>query len=77
MKIAVGMFKHETNTFSPVPTRWEDFGPGGPLAGDAAYRTFRRSGYAMAGLLDAAEAMGAEITIPVAALGSAGGSGRL
>lgn len=67
MKIVVGMFKHETNTFSPVPTRWEHFGPGGPLSGDAAYRTFRRSGYAMAGLLEQAEEMGGEISIPIAA----------
>lgn len=67
MKIVVGMFKHETNTFSPVPTRWEHFGPGGPLSGDAAYRTFRHSGYAMAGLLEVAEEMGGEISIPIAA----------
>ena len=67
MKIAVGMFKHETNTFSPVPTRWEHLGPGGPIAGDAAYRLYRHSGYGMSGLLAEAEAMGAEITIPIAA----------
>lgn len=67
MKIAVGMFKHETNTFSPVPTQWEHFGPGGPIRGEAAYRTYRHSGYALAGLLAEAEAMGAEISIPIAA----------
>jgi microcystin degradation protein MlrC len=67
MKIAVGMFKHETNTFSPVPTRWEHFGPGGPLSGEAAWRVYRHSGYGMSGLLAEAEAMGAEISIPIAA----------
>lgn len=67
MKIAVGMFKHETNTFSPVPTRWEHFGPGGPLSGAAAHEAYRHSGYAMAGLLEEAEAMGGEISIPIAA----------
>ncbi len=68
VKLVVGMFKHETNTFSPIPTRWADFGPeGGPLAGEAAYRAYRHSGYAMAGLLAEAEAMGAEISIPIAA----------
>ena len=67
MRIAVGMFKHETNTFSPVPTRWQDFGPDGPLFGQAAYETFRRSGYSMAGLLEEAEAMGAEVFVPIAA----------
>jgi len=67
MKIAVGMFKHETNTFSPVPTRWLDFGPGGPLFGAEAYGTFRHSGYSMAGLLEEAEAMGADVSVPIAA----------
>src|SRR4051794_38937989 len=67
MRVAVGMFKHETNTFSPVPTGWEQFGPGGPLAGEAAHRAYRHSGYAMAGLLEAAEAMGGEVFVPLAA----------
>lgn len=67
MKIAVGMFKHETNTFSPVPTEWRHFGPGGPLFGDAAYEAYRHSGYSMAGLLEQAEAMGGEVFIPIAA----------
>ncbi|MDP3419199.1 M81 family metallopeptidase [Falsiroseomonas sp.] len=67
MKIAAAMFKHETNSFSPVPTRWEDFGPGGPIFGEAAYRAFRHSGYSLSGLLDVAEAMGAEVTVPIAA----------
>ncbi len=67
LHVAVAMFKHETNTFSPIPTRWEDFGPGGPISGDAAHRAYRHSGYAMAGLLEEAEAMGARVTIPIAA----------
>lgn len=67
MKILVAMMKHETNTFSPVPTRLEDFGPGGPLLGRAAYETFRGSGFSMAGLIDAAEQAGAEIETPIAA----------
>lgn len=67
MKIVVAMMKHETNTFSPVPTRFEDFGPGGPLIGQAAYDAFRTSGLSMAGLLDVAEQAGADIETPVAA----------
>jgi microcystin degradation protein MlrC len=67
MKIVVAMMKHETNTFSPVPTRFEDFGPRGPLIGQAAYDAFRSSGLAMAGLLAVAEEVGAEIQTPVAA----------
>lgn len=64
LRLAVAMFKHETNTFSPVPTRWEDFGA---LEGEAAHRAYRHSGYAMAGLLEGAEAMGAQVSIPLAA----------
>lgn len=67
MRVAVGMFKHETNTFSPIPTRWEHFGANGPLFGDEAYRTYRHSGYSMAGLLEAAETIGSEVFIPIAA----------
>lgn len=67
MKIAVGMFSHETNTFSPVRTAWEDFGPGGPLVGEEAYNTFRHSGYSMAGLLEQAELLDGEIFVPIAA----------
>jgi microcystin degradation protein MlrC len=67
MKIAAGMFKHETNTFSPVPTRWKDFGPDGPIYGQEAYKAFRHSGYSLSGLLEVAEEMGAEITVPIAA----------
>ena len=64
LRLMVAMFKHETNTFSPVPTRWEDFSP---CEGEAAYSLYRHSGYAMAGLLEEAEAMGATVTIPLAA----------
>ena len=38
MKIVIADFKHETNTFSPVPTPWESFGPGGPYLGQAVVR---------------------------------------
>ncbi len=34
MRIAIAGFLHETNTFSPIPTTYEDFAaPGGPYAG--------------------------------------------
>jgi len=33
--VVVASFSHETNTFSPIPTPFEAFGPhGGPLYGD-------------------------------------------
>jgi Uncharacterized conserved protein len=62
------MFKHETNTFSPLPTEYRDFGPaGGPLVGPDAEAAYRDSGYSMAGLLKAAREAGAEVEIPLAA----------
>lgn len=68
MRIAVAMFKHETNTFSPIPTRYRDFGPNdGPLFGREAYDAYRHSGYAMAGLLEAAEEAGGEVHTVIAA----------
>ncbi|MEM2961130.1 MAG: M81 family metallopeptidase, partial [Candidatus Bathyarchaeia archaeon] len=33
MRFIIAMMKHETNTFSPVPTPLERFGPHGPLFG--------------------------------------------
>ncbi len=67
MKIIIAMVEHETNTFSPVPITLRDFGPNGPLRGKEAYDEFRRSGLSMAGLLEVAEAFGADIEIPIAA----------
>ena len=67
MKILVAMMEHETNTFSPIPTRLQDFGPGGPLLGKAAYDAYRPSGYSIAGLLQVAEASGAAVETIIAA----------
>ena len=37
MRLLIAMMKHETNTFSPVPTPLARFGNGpGPLYGEAA-----------------------------------------
>ncbi len=67
MKLVVAMMKHETNTFSPVPTPLARFGPDGPYRGRAAYDAFRGTGTPMGAFLDLAEAAGAEIDTPVAA----------
>lgn len=67
MKIIVAMMEHETNTFSPIPTRLKDFGPSGPLLGPAAYEAYARSGYSFAGLVEVAEKAGAHVETPIAA----------
>lgn len=64
LRLSVAMFKHETNTFSPVPTRWEDFTI---HYGEEARAMYRHSGYSLAGLLAEAETWDAEITVPIAA----------
>ena len=41
MRLLIAMMKHETNTFSPVPTPLARFGP---LYSDAAIRAYRGTG---------------------------------
>jgi len=58
----------QTNTFSPIPTPFEAFGPhGGPLYGDDAYRRFRDTGTAVGGLIDVAEEAGARVNVAMIA----------
>ena len=68
MKIVIAMLKHETNTFSPLPTPLVSLGPsGGPLRGAAAYDHFKGMRIPIGAFIDLAEETGAEIVIPVAA----------
>ena len=69
MRLLLAMFKHETNTFSPVPTRFDRFFKGRQeaLCGDDALGAFRNTGSALGGYIDVAERLGAEVVLPVAA----------
>ena len=68
MRLLIAMMKHETNTFSPVPTPLARFGNGpGPLYGEAAIRAYRGTGSGLGAYLDLAEREGAEIVLPIAA----------
>ena len=68
MRLLIAMMKHETNTFSPVPTPLARFGNGpGPLYGEAAIRAYRGTGTGLGAYLDLAGAGGAEIVLPIAA----------
>ncbi len=68
MRLLIAMMKHETNTFSPVPTPLERFGNGpGPLYGEAAIRAYRGTGTGLGAYLDLAKREGAEIVLPIAA----------
>jgi microcystin degradation protein MlrC len=71
MRLLIAMMKHETNTFSPVPTPLQRFGHGpGPLYGEAAVKAYRGTGSGLGAYLDLAEREGAEIVLPIAASAS-------
>ena len=69
--------KHETNTFSPVPTPLARFSRGGarPYEGDEIRGAFRGTGTAIGAYLELAERAGATMILPVA--GNAAPSGRV
>ena len=69
MKLVIAQMKHETNTYSPVPTPLARFATGGgvPPEGAAAVAAYRGTGAALAAFIDLAEAAGAEYTVPIAA----------
>jgi microcystin degradation protein MlrC len=67
MKYVIAMMKHETNTFSPVPTPFESFVSNAAHYGEDAYNAFKGTNTPMAAFLDLAEKEGAEIVTPIAA----------
>jgi len=69
MKLVIAQMKHETNTYSPVPTPIERFGVGGalPLEGEAALEACRGTGSGLWAFCELALAAGAEIELPIAA----------
>lgn len=67
MRVLIAMMKHETNTFSPVPTDLRRFEDWGLHFGDAAARAYRGTGMPMAAYLDLAAELDADVVTPVAA----------
>lgn len=67
MRVVVAMLKHETNTFSPVPTPLSRFGNGGPAWGAEARRAYEGTATPMGAFIGLAAAEGADIATPVAA----------
>lgn len=67
MRVLIAMMKHETNTFSPVPTDLRRFEDWGLHFGDAAARAYRGTGMPMAAYLGLAAELDAEVVTPVAA----------
>ncbi len=77
MKLVIAQMKHETNTFSPVPTPIGRFAIGTalPLEGEAAIRAMRGTGSAIGAFIELAEKAGAQVVVPVA--GNAWPSGKV
>jgi microcystin degradation protein MlrC len=69
MRLIIAMMKHETNTYSPVPTPLDVFARGTPRVpeGDEVAPAFKGTNSAIAAFLDLAEAEDAEIITPIAA----------
>ncbi len=67
-RYVVSLIKHETNTFSPLPTPLASFGHGeGPAFGSDARARFEGTNTPMAAYLDLARRESAEVVTPVAA----------
>ena len=68
-RVVIAEMKHETNTFSPVPTPLARFARGrnAPPEGKAAYQAYKGTGSGLGALIDLCEAEGAEISLPIAA----------
>ena len=70
-KFVVALIRHETNTFSPVPTQLVDFrrgtGNSGPAYGEAAAKACENTNSAAAAYMDLAREMGAEVEFAICA----------
>jgi microcystin degradation protein MlrC len=69
MRLLLATFSHETNTFSPVPTKLERFCRDGTtlLRGETAIDFYRFTETCMGGYLAVAHEIGADVVIPVCA----------
>jgi len=68
MRLVIAQMKHETNTFSPVPTPLARFAHGTPLPleGRDVVAAYRGTGTAIGAFIELAEKAGAEAVYPVA-----------
>jgi microcystin degradation protein MlrC len=67
MRFLIAMMKHETNTFSPIPTDLQRFRNWGLYEGDAVKRAYAGTNHPLAAFLDIAAQAGAEAVTPIAA----------
>jgi len=67
MRVVMAMMKHETNTFSPVPTPWSRFEEWSACVGDEVIRAYEPTNMTLAAYIKLCRAEGAEIVAPIAA----------
>lgn len=76
-RFVTAVVKHETNTFSPIPTPFSAFGRYGPKPGPAygeeALEAYRGTNTPVAAFIDIAEQEGADLAFPIAANATPGG----
>ena len=66
MRLLLAAIRHETNSFSPLPTPFEAFFPEGqPVSSEAVRAAHQGAETAFGGLLAAADGAGAEIALPL------------
>ncbi len=73
MRLLLAMMKHETNTFSPVPTPLQRFRDWGLHEDKAVVTAYRGTNHPIAAYIDLADEIGAEIVTPIAAEGMPSG----
>ena len=61
MRIATGCIGHETNTFSPIATRFDNFKDGNFHIGDGVVAAFADTSTIVGGFLEGAQAVGIEV----------------
>ncbi len=67
MRVVMAMMKHETNTFSPVPTPWSRFEAWSACFGEEVIEAYEKTNMTLSAYLKIARREGMEIVTPVAA----------
>ena len=67
MRLLLAMMKHETNTFSPIPTDLRRFRDWGLHEGEAVVAAYAGTNHPLGAYLDLAREAGAEVVTPIAA----------
>lgn len=67
MRVVMAMMKHETNTFSPVPTTWTRFEEWSACFGEDVIRAYEPTNMTLSAYIKLCREAGAEIISPIAA----------